>query len=83
MSNNFLLDDLKKKTRPAPTAVRIQVNSPAINACMIGSKFTNQLLIQSFRVSIRRLLQIFSERFMVFLWMMTSADWSNSKMEIS
>ena len=35
-SNNFLLEDLKKNTNPAPQAVRIQVNNPAYNACIIG-----------------------------------------------
>ena len=31
-SKNFLFVVLKKKTRPAPIAVRIQVNNPAYNA---------------------------------------------------
>ena len=35
-SKNFLLVVLKKKTRPAPIAVRIQVNNPAYNAWVIG-----------------------------------------------
>ena len=36
-SSNFRFADLKKKTNPAPTAVRIQVNNPAQKACNIGS----------------------------------------------
>ena len=35
-SSNFRLADLKKKTNPAPSAVSIQVNNPAIKACNIG-----------------------------------------------
>ena len=35
-SKIFLLEDLKKKTNPAPKAVNIQVNNPAYNACKTG-----------------------------------------------
>ena len=35
-SSNFRFKDLKRKTNPAPTAVRIQVNNPAQKACKIG-----------------------------------------------
>ena len=35
-SSNFRFADLKKKTNPAPIAVNIHVNNPAIKACKIG-----------------------------------------------
>ena len=42
-SKNFLLEDLKIKTNPAPRAVSIHVNKPPKSACNIGDCTINQL----------------------------------------
>ena len=43
-SKIFLFDDLKKKTKAAPIAVKIHVNNPAYNACIIGLSCDSKIL---------------------------------------